>query len=286
MPSQPIGFVSFAGGHLRWRFARIRINRQIKKSRYFKAIGIYSEKKLHDLIEPFIAKFIQDNRLGYGLWIWKPIIILDFLEQNPLCQSIVYLDAGCDFNPSKMSKPKWDEYISYLGDFNAIVFQTNHIESSYTSKQLIEKLHAESIDIKTGQIQAGTFFMTRKFAEEFCREWLELMIDDNFMLLKNKEKYINFKPYGGFIDYRYDQSVFSIMMKKRTDVKFLKAYLETEFAPEWESGSSYPILTSRNRSIVPILKNRLIHRGIRRIERRVIRTYNSLKALKMRNKPQ
>ena len=284
MPSQPIGFVSFAGGHLKWRFARIRIYRQIKKSQYFRSIDIYSEKKLHGLVDPLIAKFIQENHLGYGLWIWKPIIILDFLGKNPMCESILYLDAGCDFNPSEMSKPKWDEYISYLGDFNAIVFQTNHLEESYTSKQLIEKLHAESIDVNTGQIQAGTFFMTRKFAEEFCEEWLELMIDDDFMLLKNIKDNRNFKPYGSFIDYRYDQSVFSIMMKKRPDVKFLKAYLETEFAPDWKSGSSYPILSSRNRSIVPILKNRLIHRGIRRIERRVIRTYNSLKAVKKRNK--
>lgn len=273
MPPQSIGFVSFAGGDLRWKLARIRLDRQIRSSRYFNSIRIYSTRKLHKLIDPHMAEFILANRLGYGLWIWKPIVILDFLERNPKSSSILYLDAGCDFNPSNSSKAKWDEYLSYLQNFEAIVFQTTHKEESYTSKQLVKELDIEPINVISGQIQAGSFFMTRNFAEDFCRKWLNVMTCDDFFFLKNEKNSNDFEPYDSYIDYRYDQSVFSLMMKKCENIKILQVDQETEFAPDWKSGRKHPILTSRNRSIVPVLKTRLIHRGLRRIERRVVKTY-------------
>ena len=283
MPSQPIGFVSFAGGHLKWRLARFRINHQVKISKRFDSIGIYDEKKLDGIVNLHVAEFIRGNFLGYGLWIWKPIIILDFFEKNPTCQLILYLDAGCDFNSSDTSRSKWNTYLSLLGNYGAIVFQTPFCEQSYTSKPLVEKLQSNAEDLRSGQIHAGAFFMTRSFAIDFCRDWLNLMSQENFCLLEYQktEKRSNF--YETFIDYRYDQSVFSLMMKKRRNVRILSDR-ETDFAPFWSAGIDFPILTSRNRSIVPVLKTGFTHRGFRKIERRLIRTYNSLNARKTRNK--
>jgi len=273
MPLRKIGFLSFAGGHLRWNFAKLRINRQVKKSRYFYPLEMYSKNKLLKIIGPDISELILDNRLGYGLWIWKPIIILDFFEKHPMCESILYLDAGCDFNSSNSSKTKWNEYVSYLDNFDAIIFQNTHSEESYTSKKLVKKLKSNTADVKSGQIEAGAFFMNRNFALRFCREWLELMSVDSFELLKNEKSEDTSEFYASFIDYRYDQSIFSLMMKQQPNIKILQANEETDFAP-WTAGLDFPILRSRNRSIVPVLKIRLIHRGLRRMERRVIKTYS------------
>lgn len=277
--SQPsIGFVSFAGGHLRWRFAKVRLNQQIKQSGYFGFSEIYSEKKLISMVSFQVREFITNNRQGHGLWIWKPIVILDFLEKNPMCHSILYLDAGCDFNSSDSSKSKWNEYLSTLTEYDSIIFQNGHAEESYTSKKLVRKLGAEIADIKSGQIEAGAFFMNRNFALKFCKEWLEIMLEDNFDFLKNGKSLNPSDFYESHIDYRYDQSIFSLMMKQRLGVKILQANQETDFAPFWKEGWKYPILRSRNRSIVPVLRIGLVARIIRRIERRLIRTYNSVNA--------
>ena len=273
--SQPcIGFVSFAGGHLRWKFAKARLLRQVKVSKRFHSVEIYTEKKLHEIISPEIAKFISDNHFGYGLWIWKPIVVLDFLKRNPLCDSILYLDAGCDFNYSKLSRKRWHKYLGYLRHFDALIFQTPHVEESYSSVELVTRLRSKLSHMQSGQIHAGAFLMTRSFAEDFCNEWLDVMSEDRFKLLKNEIIGESVNLFDTHIDYRYDQSIFSLLVKQKLRVKILQDE-ETDFAPTWKAGLYFPILTSRNRSIIPILKEGLIHRALRRIERRVIRTYNS-----------
>ncbi len=281
MTQPSIGFVSFAGGHLRWKFAKVRILRQIKVSKCFDSIEMYSEKKLNRIVSPEFAEFICANRLGFGLWIWKPIIILDFLKNHPTCELILYLDAGCDFNYSNSSKGRWEDYLSYLDFAGAVVFQTPHAEESYTRKQLVKRLGAVPEHVQSGQIQAGTFFMTRSFALKFCTEWLEVMIEDEFRLLKNERDNEASDFYESYVDYRYDQSIFSLMMKQR-QVKMLQSDKETDFAPLWKQGANFPILSSRNRSIVPVLRTGYIDRAIRRIERRIIRTYNSVDSHKQK----
>lgn len=283
MPQTTIGFLSFAGGHLRWKFASIRILRQTKSSTCFESIQMYTEKKLDSIITPEIAQFIAANRKGYGLWIWKPIIVLDFLKKNPHCESILYLDAGCDFNYSRASRMRWEEYLYYLENFKAIIFQTPHLEKSYTTKRLVNRLRSDSTHLETGQIQAGTFFMTRDFALKFCEEWLAIMSEENFKWLKNLAEDRATCYFDNFIDYRYDQSIFSLLMKQQ-QVKTLQADQETDFSSSWKTGLRFPILTSRNRSIVPILKAGLVHRGLRRVERRVIRTYNTYNEYLLRRK--
>jgi hypothetical protein len=280
MSQRSIGFVSFAGGHLRWRFAKVRLNQQIKQSGYFRSAEIYSEEKLNLLVSRQVRELIADNRLGHGLWIWKPVVVMDFLEKNPTCDSILYLDAGCDFNSSDSSKRKWGEYVSDLDEYDSIIFQNDHAEEKYTSKKLVKRLSADIKDIKSGQIEAGAFFMNRIFAQKFCREWFEIMLEDDFGFLKNDKGSNSTDFYECHIDYRYDQSIFSLMMKQQQGVKILQADQETDFAPYWNEGWKYPILRSRNRSIVPVLRTGLIARVIRRIERRVIRTYNSVNSYK------
>lgn len=273
MSSSNIGFVSFAGGHLMWKFAKLRIKNQVARSQRFREISIYSENLLDKLIEPNIQNFIKSHRMGYGHWIWKPVIILDFLATNQNCDSILYLDAGCDFNYSKTSKKRWEEYLSMLDNFEAIVFQTPHLERSYTKKALVEKLQVTLPYIETGQIHAGAFFMKREFAKVFCVNWLDAMMFKSFRFLKNENDILD--QFNSYIDYRYDQSIFSLMMKTTINVQILKD-TDTDFSPNWENGKAFPILTSRNRSIVPVLHTGYLARGIRKIERKIIKTYNSI----------
>lgn len=274
MPQTSIGFVSFAGGHLRWKFASIRILRQIKASARFDSMEMYTEKKLHDIISPEIAQFISAHPKGYGLWIWKPIVVLDFLRRNPRCESILYLDAGCDFNGSESSRKRWEEYLSHLRHFNAVIFQTPHPEKSYTSAQLVTLLRSDLAHLECGQYHAGAFLMERSFAIKFCTDWLEVMSKENFKYLTDSVEGETIGIHEIHSDYRYDQSIFSLLLKKKSNIKILEDR-ETDFSPTWKIGLNYPVLTSRNRSIVPVLKEGLVHRGLRRVERRVIRTYNS-----------
>lgn len=284
MPQTSIGFVSFAGGHLRWKFASIRILHQIKASARFNSMEMYTEKKLHDIISPEIAQFISAYPKGYGLWIWKPIVVLDFLERHPKCDSILYLDAGCDFNGSESSRKRWEEYLTYLRYFNAVVFQTPHLEKSYTSPQLVNHLRSDFAHLETGQYHAGAFLMERSFAIQFCTEWLEIMSTESFKYLMDNVEGQSIGYYDIDSDYRYDQSIFSLLLKEKRDIKILEDR-ETDFSPSWKTGLNYPVLTSRNRSIVPVLQVGLVHRGLRRVERKVIRTYNTYKQYTEDRKP-
>lgn len=126
--------------------------------------------------------------------------------------------------------------------------------------------------------------MSRDFALKFCEEWLAVMSEENFKWLKNEVEDESAEYYENYIDYRYDQSIFSLLMKQQ-QVKILQANLDTDFAPSWKAGLDYPILSSRNRSIVPVLQVGLVHRGLRRVERKVIRTYNTYKQYKEDRKP-
>jgi hypothetical protein len=76
-----INIVSF-GSHDNYIDAANRISNQAKKLNIFDTINIYTGddlKKDNDFWDKH-GTFIENNKIGYGYWIWKPYLIYKTIE--------------------------------------------------------------------------------------------------------------------------------------------------------------------------------------------------------------
>jgi hypothetical protein len=91
-----IAVVSFAT-QPEWNGAKFRLKRQMKKIFPTAKLWVAAEEDLEEI--GFLHEhnlFIRENPRGFGLWIWKPRIILEAMERFPNSKIILYLDAGCE----------------------------------------------------------------------------------------------------------------------------------------------------------------------------------------------
>lgn len=260
-----VGFVTFAGGDLFWKLSAFRISRQAANAGVFSKIGNYSPDDLESIASPQDRTFIEANRRGFGYWLWKPIIILDFLEKNPEIEAVLYADAGCDLNFNTTSIVTWNEYICRLNSFEGIAFKMELVEKNWTKEELFKAFPEFRKYANLEQLLGGVFIMKRDFATEFCTSWLHNMRAANYGLLGDSfDKEIQ-DP--GFILHRHDQSFFSLMSKGDDRVAVLDSLKEVYFEPNWEKGYSFPIWTSRNKSLFPKYKKGPVTQFLRLVER-------------------
>lgn len=112
-----------------------RIVNEAKSFDMFDFIRIMTE---HDIPE-FIQKhksFIDAAPKGYGLYIWKPKVILDTLEQMDDGDVLLYCDSGMKLNINGL--PRFREYIERINqsDCHLLVFSTN---DSYVPQRFVKQ---------------------------------------------------------------------------------------------------------------------------------------------------
>jgi hypothetical protein len=264
-----IGFLTFAGGDFIWDLALRRIRYQAKNAKVFTNIQIYRPEDLFSLSTSEDQRFILNNKRGYGFWIWKPIIILDYLTNHPEIDSILYADAGCDLNFNLHSLETWKGYVTQLKHHDVIAFKMELFERAWT-KQEVFNSHPEFETFRDQeQLLGGVFLMNRDYAIKFCTNWLEIMRSNSYKLLDN-----SFDPKiqdASFQQPRHDQSIFSLLTKKNPNALILDSLTELYFEPDWRRGISYPIWTSRNKSLVAQYSKRRIGKMLKFGERAYLR---------------
>ena len=85
-----------------------RIKIQGSKFKIFDEIVIVTDKnlKLDEEYQDFWNKhkdFIENNKRGYGYWIWKSHIIQNLMNKINDNDIILYVDAGCNLNVYSLS---------------------------------------------------------------------------------------------------------------------------------------------------------------------------------------
>jgi hypothetical protein len=260
-----LGFVTFAGGDIFWKLAIKRIRNQAQISGEFSAIGVYETKDLARIADSKDFEFIKNNSPGYGYWLWKPIIVLDFLQINPEIDVVLYADAGCDLNFNTYSIDNWNRYLDILKTHECVAFAMELIEKSWTKEELFRAFPEYRQYQNTEQLLGGVFLMRRNFAIQFCNQWLDHMRTSNFELLG--DSYDLKIQDSQFLRHRHDQSFFSLMAKNDARVIILNSREEVYFEPDWGTGRRYPIWTSRNKSYVPKYKTGIFNQFERIIER-------------------
>ena len=259
------GAITFWGGELKWKFASLRLEKQLNSSNQFHEVKAYSPAELKTLCDHKTKTFIHENPKGYGYWIWKPILVLDFLRKNPNIDVVLYLDSGCEFISNPSSSITWRHYLEEVGKSDAIFFQNDEKEYSWTKQELFEYLVVSAAEQMTDQLVGGAFLMSRVFALDFCQAWLEVMQADNFLYANDEVNHL--KQRVEFREHRYDQSTLSILAKRKSNVCILNGNEEIYFPGKWQNALHKPIWTSRNGSFFPIMDQSLFSRHARKLER-------------------
>ena len=242
-----IHLVTFSGGAGYQRSAH-RLIRQAKKHQNFASFINIKESTLDELLPEtkknilLINSKIGDNK-GFGLWFWKPDVILHVMSQTKENDIIAYMDAGCTLNlKNSKSISRLQDYAS-LASINGLFAmqlwdkefdQPDLSDDFWGFSELNELIKIDESRLQSNQIQAGILFVRNcPSSRHFIENWKELMMQDDFKyLIGPKQK-----------QYRYDQSIFSLLYK-------IAGYPtlpdETYFHPFWEKkGMNFPIWATR-----------------------------------------
>lgn len=158
-------------------------------------------------------------RRGFGYWRWKPYIVLCQIEKMKDGDILIYSDAGITWNPNGIER--FVEYVQMLkhASVDYLVFQQPFLEKDYNKWELLHFLNVVEDEriLMSLQIPAGLFMIKKSPSSiSFLKEWQNIMIN-RFDLISDKcTKHGNL---SGFIEHRHDQSVFSILVKKREHIQ-------------------------------------------------------------------
>jgi len=255
-----IVFIGF-GNSPEWDTARKRILQSITSNFPSASLFIKDEAWLKKtLLYSQHKEFFKNYKKGYGLWAWKPQLILDAMESFPNKKIFVYIDLGCELNINSSSLNNFLKYINITDTKLALAFEGQLTNKDYTSDIVLRSFNAELFS--KNQIFASIlFFKNEKKVKDFINRWKDLSISNNFLFLigGSSQKLIDTNQH------RHDQSILSLIWR------------ETEFAilPDesywlnWAEGSNAPIWTARNRLQISINSKSykiIIFRIIRKIE--------------------
>ena len=260
--NRKIVFVAFASLDL--KLSAERIKSQALETKYYDNIKIFNSNDFDaQMRETYRNLKSSQKKRGYGYWFWKPIILKKAMEEIDTGDIIHYADAGCHIQnrnkrfyeyldiiiDSNFSILPFQYHLENVSNMNEIIFQKRE-EFKYTKADLLDYfgcLHQKNIT-HTPQFWSGTFFMEKtNDSEIFLIEWNDVW-KNNFELVDDSVSKI--ENLNGFIENRHDQSIFSILCKKK-GIKSLSAYEcewgEKNGARTWEHNQDNPILAKRDK---------------------------------------
>lgn len=202
------------------------------------------EYDLNNLGKDFLdehSDFLKENERGGGYWIWKPYIILNtLLNEASEGDYVFYCDSGSMFVNSI------DYLIRDLETSNQDLLLTEIplLEYQWTKKECFIELDCLKEEyVYSNQIQSG-FILIKKTENtiDFFKEYLLLctkyeLINDTYDKQINKD----------LIDHRHDQSILSLLAKKR-GYQFFRDISQYGFRP-WQytaKGRDFSIVSYSN----------------------------------------
>lgn len=231
-----VHFITFGGGGDNYIKAGERIIRQANDLHLFDRTILYTDEMLRN-DQQFWNKhseFIQNNRRGYGYWLWKPYIIKKTMEELNDGDTLLYLDAGCELLEHKKEQLK--QCITIVkSDFIVGTDLACTPERYWNKMDCILKL--EMLDdhyLNLNQRQGGTnMFYICDRTRHLVNKWYEIacdyhIIDDSPSISPNLE---------GFIEHRHDQAIFSLLTKKYNLYSYHQLYDAIEIARNLSSCS-------------------------------------------------
>ena len=154
---------------------------------------------------------ILAHRRGGGYWIWKPYVIRDALTSIGDDEMLFYLDVDL-----LLVAPLAALRAEMLRDgIDVVGFRTQHAEHAWTKRDCFVLMDCDQPPYRdTPQIRTGFSAWRRTpFAMAFVEEWLRLVQDER--LATDLPSRCGLPDHPAFREHRHDQSVFSLLCKKR-----------------------------------------------------------------------
>lgn len=268
-----IHFLSFAATNMAPSLRRI--GKEAQQSGFFDKIHLYNEKKLDRNFRHSHSQYFKDYPRGYGYWIWKSYLISKImLEKMHQGDILVYLDAGCEVHAS--GRKRWEEYKEILNHHSMLVFvQESQQEIRWTKYDLLAHfLMADNDVVKySPQFLGGVQIMKKDdFTMQFVSDWYNTSEEYRTTLLCDAPS--RHPEFPEFRENRHDQSIFSLLCKKRDPLllqshegEHIRALSVSETYsrdPEWKDMDVYPFWAKRNKEIAePNIFQRIVRRIIR-----------------------
>jgi hypothetical protein len=178
--------------------------------------GILDVATVKDLPSDFHEKFGARHKRGYGLWHWKPLVILRALNKTRPGDVILYLDGRCSFPSTGQDRHGLSLLDVVLADpgVDMACWKMGHIEREWTRADLLHALGVHSLEDEiaiSGQIAATLMAIRNTEASRaLVREWAQFMASHEDLILSIPGSLPN---HPTFRDNRHDQSVLSILVK-------------------------------------------------------------------------
>jgi hypothetical protein len=242
MPQQ-IHLVTY--GNETYNNSKKRLREESIKSGWFDTINIHGHDNLSEEFKMEFNDILKRPR-GAGYWIWKFDIIKQHLTKLANNDILIYMDAGCSINTN--GKTRFNEYIELLNNSSEsiISFQCKGaIENRYTIKELFHyfNMNVNDNNGNSRQIVGGILIM--KNTEKMMKiidECINVLRTDHFLVT---DHYNKMGQCSGFIDNRHDQSILSLVRKKRGSIVLMD---ETYFQPFGNKESlKYPFWATRKK---------------------------------------
>ena len=202
-------FITFAGGSANYHEAGNRILNQARDSKLFTSSRLFTEIDLSEINQE-ISLYIDQNPIGFGFWIWKPIVIKYYLD-NYVGENeyLVYVDAGCELASNWLSKRRFKKFCESNLQQDVLAFSTQGPEIQWTKSIAIKLLNPE-ISKLSPQV-AATIIVIRKSNSslQLVNSWLTLCVRKKGELIDGTLS----EEDPNFLEHRYDQSLFSIVYK-------------------------------------------------------------------------
>lgn len=209
-------FLTFGGGKT-WPNAARRLKKQAEATGVFDDVfGETSDELLEENPDFSHHKaFIERSPRGWGYWIWKPFLILKYMNRLKEGDIIFYLDAGCEILPenSAQFEPMF-EHIASNGNAFFDYARYAVFNLAFWSKQsLLNEVQQEFgvVDwLRTPKIWAGGFGLTKSNENiALLKDWYRLATKDNYHLVDDTPSKV--PQIYPFFEHRHDQSILSAL---------------------------------------------------------------------------
>jgi len=153
---------------------------------------------------------IYNLKRGFGMWIWKPYIILETLKKMQYDEQLIYIDSGDMINDSIFAVI---ENGFKNQDILLVPSPCFNLQKFYTKRDCFVLMDCDS-DKYWNSIQIEAGFLALKKTENNIRiiqEWFDFC--RNRYILTD-EANITKENFEGFVDHRHDQSILSNLATK------------------------------------------------------------------------
>jgi hypothetical protein len=181
-----------------------------KISKYFDYIKNYRESELSkDFIEENFSIF--NEKRGFGYWIWKPWIIIDYLNNHVHNEDdiIVYIDAG-----DTLDHTVFLSAIKKLTKQKIYAIHGPHANKEWTKRDCFLLMGCDEEKFYTDfQIYSSLIvFKKNEFTLNFFNEWQKYCLDRR--AITDDPNVLGKNNFPEFKEHRHDQSIFHNLMIK------------------------------------------------------------------------